>query len=102
VEERPHEGAGRHTEPTLVEAYEAHHVAYWGAGSRWSDSGALHSGWVRLVFGRKSPSRTSSSSLLSVTEELAQASAGRSWLLPAIVVGRLRRREKATAALDGG
>jgi hypothetical protein len=30
VEERSHEGACRHAEPPLVEAYEAHHVTLWG------------------------------------------------------------------------
>jgi hypothetical protein len=48
-----------------------------GAGSRWSDGGTLHSGWVRLALGRKSPSWTNSSSFLSVTEERAHTSAGR-------------------------
>jgi hypothetical protein len=49
--------------------------------------GTLHFGWVRLALGRRSPSRTNSSSFLSVTEEWAQASARRIWLWPAIVVG---------------
>jgi hypothetical protein len=29
VEERPHEGAGRHAEPPLMEGHEAHHVTFW-------------------------------------------------------------------------
>jgi hypothetical protein len=29
VEERPHEGAGWHIEPPLVEGHEAHHVTFW-------------------------------------------------------------------------
>jgi hypothetical protein len=28
VEERPHEGVGRHGEPPLVEGHEAHHVTF--------------------------------------------------------------------------
>jgi hypothetical protein len=49
-----------------------------GAGSRWPAGGAIHSGRDWLVFGRSKPSSTSSSSLLSVTEEVAQSSVGRS------------------------
>jgi hypothetical protein len=48
-----------------------------GAGSRWSGDGAMHSGCDRLILGRSNPSSTSSSSLLSITEEAAQSSAGR-------------------------
>jgi hypothetical protein len=48
-----------------------------GAASRWSGDGAIHSGRDRLVLGHSNPSSTSSSSLLSVTEEAAQSSAGR-------------------------
>jgi hypothetical protein len=75
-----------------------------GAGSWWSDDVTLHSGWVRLTLGRKSPSRTNSSSFLSVTEERPHASTGRIWLLPAMVVGKRRAAadEEATTAVDGG
>jgi hypothetical protein len=67
------------------------------------DDGAIHSGCDRLVFGRSSPSWTSSSNLFSVTEEAAHSSAGRSWLLLAIAAGKLHERGKATAAaLDEG
>jgi hypothetical protein len=69
-----------------MESDEGHHVAFWGAGSRWLVDGTLHSGWPRLVLGCKRPSRTSSSNFLSVTEEWTHASAGRTWLLPAISV----------------
>jgi hypothetical protein len=76
-----------------------------GAGSRWSDSGTLHSGWVRLALGHKSPSRTNSSSFLSVTEEQAHVSTGRIWLLLAMIVRKQRAvavDEEATAAVDDG
>jgi hypothetical protein len=76
-----------------------------GAGSRWSDGGTLHSDWVRLTLGRKSPSRTNSSSFLSITEEHAHASVGRIWLLPTMVVRKRRAMaadEGAMAAVDGG
>jgi hypothetical protein len=75
-----------------------------GVGSWWSDGGTLHSGWVRLALGHKSPSWTNSSSFLSITEERAHASAGRIWLLPTMVVGKRRAAadEEATTAVDGG
>jgi hypothetical protein len=69
VEERAHEDRRWHTKPPLVEAH--------------------HSGCDRLVLGRSSPSSTNSSNLLSITEEVAQSSAGRIWLFPAI--GAVRR-----------
>jgi hypothetical protein len=75
-----------------------------GAGSQWLDGGTLHSGWVRLALGRKSPSWTNSSSFLSITEERAHASMGRIWLLPAMVVRRWHAAVdgEATMAVDGG
>jgi hypothetical protein len=63
-----------------------------GAGSRWSDDGTLHSGWLWLALGRRRPSRTNSSSFLSITEEQAHAFAGRIWLFPAMVVENGVRR----------
>jgi hypothetical protein len=48
-----------------------------GTGSRWSDGGTLYYSWLRLALGHRRPSRTSSSSFLSVTEEQAHASMGR-------------------------
>jgi hypothetical protein len=63
-----------------------------GADSRWSDGDTLHSGWLWLALSHKRPSRTNSSSFLSVTEEWAHASAGRIWLFPAIVVENSMRR----------
>jgi hypothetical protein len=76
-----------------------------GTGSWWSDGGTLHSDWVRLALGHRRSSRTNSSSFLSVTEERAHASAGRIWLLPAVVVGKRHAtaaEEEVTAAVDGG
>jgi hypothetical protein len=58
-----------------------------------------YSGYDRLVLGRSSPSSTNSSNLLSVTKEVAQSSAGRIWLFPAIgAVGRGVGEEDAVAA----
>jgi hypothetical protein len=89
-----------------MESHKAYHVSLWGGvGSRWSDGGTLHSGWVRLILGRKSPSQTNSSSFLSITEECAHASTGRIWLLLAMVVRKRRAAavdEGATTAVDGG
>jgi hypothetical protein len=76
-----------------------------GASSRWSDGDTLHSSWVWLALGRKSPSRTNSSNFLSVTEERSHVSAGRIWLLPTMVVGKRRAAaadEGATSTVDGG
>jgi hypothetical protein len=91
-------------EPPLVEANEADHVTLGGAGSRWSGDGAIHSGHIRLVLGRSSPSSTSSSNLLSVAEEAAQSSAGRIWLFPAIgaTESRVDGEGATAAALDVG
>jgi hypothetical protein len=88
-----------------MESHKAYHVSLRGAGSRWSDGGTLHSGWVRLALSRKSPLRINSSSFLSVTEERAHTSVGRIWLLPAMVVEKWRAvaaDEGATAVVDGG
>jgi hypothetical protein len=66
-----------------------------GAGSRWSDGGTLHSSWLWLALSRRRPSRTNSSSFLSVTEERVHTSAGRIWLFPAMVVENgVRRRQR--------
>jgi hypothetical protein len=49
--------------------------------------------------------QTNSSSFLSITEEHAHTSAGRIWLLPAMVVGKRRAaavEEEATAVVEGG
>jgi hypothetical protein len=60
----------------------------------------IHSGCDRLVLGHSSPSSTNSSNLLSVIEEVAQSSAGRIWLFPAIgAVGRGVDEEDAVAAV---
>jgi hypothetical protein len=65
-----------------------------GVGSRWSDGGTLHYGWLWLTLGRKKPSRTYSSSFLSITEERAHTSVGRIWLFPTMVVeNNVRRRQ---------
>jgi hypothetical protein len=65
---------------------------FGGTDSRWSDGGTLHSGWVWLALGHIRPSRTKSSSFLSVTEERAHASIGRIWLLHAMDLGNNVRR----------
>jgi hypothetical protein len=88
-----------------MESHKAYHVSLWGVDSRWLDDGTLHSGWVRLVLGRKSPPWTNSSSFLSITKECAHASAGKIWLLLAMVVGKrcaAATDEGATMAVDGG
>jgi hypothetical protein len=69
-----------------VESDEAQHVALRGNGSWWLVGGTLHFDWLRFVLGRRRPSRTSSSSLLSITEERIHASAVRTWLFPAMNV----------------
>jgi hypothetical protein len=94
VEKRSHELAQRHPEPLSWKATKLTTYPSGGAGSRWSDGGTLHSGWLRLALGHRRPSRTNSSSFLSVTEERAHTSMGRIWLFPAIVVENSMWRRK--------
>jgi hypothetical protein len=86
VEKRPREPSWRHPDPLLWKATKLTTYPSGGASSRWSDNGTLYFGWLRLTFGHRRPSRTNSSSFLSITKERTHASAGRIWLFPAMGV----------------
>jgi hypothetical protein len=46
MEKRPHKLARRHPDPLSWKATKLTTYPYGGAGSRWSDGGTLHSGWL--------------------------------------------------------
>jgi hypothetical protein len=75
VRERLHEMTRRHSEPSLMERGEAHHVAPDGAGSC-SSPGAYHSGRGPWEQGRSRPASTSASKSSSVIEEIGRGSRG--------------------------